>query len=65
MEIISRSRKILIWLGRDAEGRFVYAANRPGPDGIAIEPSQAYHYSRKAAIAAFLEEAKDDRQRGN
>lgn len=55
MEIIQRIERpdgeIVIWRGRDAEGRRTYAATW-SREGVAVEPEATTYYSRKAALAA-------------
>jgi hypothetical protein len=49
--------EIVVWRGKDAEGRTIYAASR-SRDGVAVEPVGHTYYSKRAAMATM--EAKVD-----
>lgn len=49
MEVKKRFKGFTLWASVDAEGRRVYATS-DDRDGLAVEPSQAVHYSQKAAL---------------
>ncbi len=52
-EIIARQRGAILWRGRDAEGRPIYAVTVERPDGMALEPHSNFYMTKKAAWEAF------------